>query len=65
MTQDDKITFVYMGQIEVPNGTAAKPSFRWANGYSRNGNEYPWITRRQALLAAKSEGKRATFVQPS
>ena len=58
------VTFVYMGQIAIPN-KETKPSFRWANGYSRNGNTYPWLTRRQAYLEAKSENKRATFIQPS
>lgn len=52
-TQKPQIKFVYMGPIERS---------KWCDGYSENGNTYPWVTKREAQAQAKARGAKAVFV---
>jgi hypothetical protein len=53
-----RIQYIYMGRIERGTGK----SYSWRQGYSRNGNTYPWLTRREASEEAEAEGAKAVFV---
>ena len=35
----------------------------WVTGWSRNGIEYPWLTRKEALSECKLHGKKAKFIK--
>ncbi len=56
------IEYLYRGRIERPDG---RGSYRWAEGWSENGEAgrplYPWMTRAEAREEAKRRGGRAVF----
>jgi hypothetical protein len=52
----ETITFVRVGSVE------RGPKYEWRDGYSENGNTYPWLTMREAQADAKARGCKATFV---
>jgi hypothetical protein len=54
----NEIVYVYAGRIE------RGPRYRWAEGYSENGNTHPWVTRREAHQDAAKRGAQAVFVRP-
>jgi hypothetical protein len=49
-----------VGNVERPT----KRGYVWHQGYSLNGNTYPWRTKREARSEAKSRGAKAVFVGP-
>ena len=60
------MTYYYRGLVE--RGTRWF-GFRWAEGFSANGESggplYPWLTKPEARLEAKSQGLRAVFIRSS
>jgi len=56
-----EIIFVRVGQVErVRQGGR----YEWHDGYSENGNTYPWLTKREAQQDARRRGAKAVFVEP-
>jgi len=61
--------FYRRGAVERPCTRHGKPSYRWAQGWSRNSAEghalYPWQTRREAQAEARAAGAIAVFLEPA
>jgi hypothetical protein len=48
---------------EVERWWPSKRQYMWVTGWSRNGIEYPWLTRKEALSQCKLHGKKAKFIK--
>jgi hypothetical protein len=59
------VTYFYRGKVERGNG---KPGYDWHNGYSETAADgsvtYPWLTRRECIADAQSQGAKAQFKYP-
>lgn len=65
MSRDDRpvIRYVLMGRVERRRGIVnGRARVDWCTGYSRNGTEQPWLTRRECYAEARAENARAVFV---
>lgn len=62
---DGQVTWVYQEVGEVERWWPSKRQYMWVTGWSRNGIEYPWLTRKEALSECKLHGKKAKFVRSS
>lgn len=62
---DGQVTWVYQEVGEVERWWPSKRQYVWVTGWSRNGIEYPWLTRKEALSECKLHGKKAKFVRSS
>jgi hypothetical protein len=60
---DGQVTWVYQEVGEVERWWPSKRQYMWVTGWSRNGIEYPWLTRKEALSECKLHGKKAKFVR--
>ena len=54
------IEYHYKGLVERPD---RKGSYQWKEGYSENGNIYPWLTKREGQKEAKKRGCKASFIR--
>ena len=53
------VAYVYKGQLER---FSVKNNRCWfIEGFSRNGNEYPWVGRREAQREERALGNKAVF----
>lgn len=52
------IHYHYAGLVERGNG---RPGYDWHDGYSENGNTYPWLTKRECRHEAAARGGVARF----
>jgi hypothetical protein len=50
--------FIKMGQVE----RFKNKKYVWHDAYSENGNTYPWLTKIEAQRKAKSEDRKAIFI---
>lgn len=41
------------------------PRYGWRDGYSLNGNTYPWLTKREAQRDARARGGKAKIHETS
>lgn len=62
---DGQVTWVYQEVGEVERWWPSKRQYMWVTGWSRNGIEYPWLTRKEALSECKLHGKKAKFLRSS
>ena len=57
--------YVYAGQIErviyKKTRHGRVPVYTWREGWSLNGNTYPWLTKREAQDEARAAGAVARF----
>ena len=60
---DGQVTWVYREVGEVERWWPSTRKYMWVTGWSRNGIEYPWLTRKEALSECKLHGKKAKFVR--
>jgi hypothetical protein len=56
-----EIIFVRVSQVERVRQSGR---YEWHDGYSENGNTYPWLTKREAQQDARRRGAKAVFVEP-
>ena len=54
-----EIIYVRVGSVERPG----RRGYEWHDGYSENGDTYPWLTKREAQQDARRRGAKAVFVE--
>jgi hypothetical protein len=63
MATKPEIKYVRVGQVERPvHYPRQKLRYQWRDGWSEDGNTFPWLTKREAQADARSRGARAVFV---
>ena len=64
MSEKAAVVYYYRGLTERGTG---EPGYRWVEGWSENSAEgkelFPWMTRRECLAEARSNGVKALFVR--